>query len=38
MTTRIGVVVEPERTHDRIDVAIGCAVVATALRILVPDG
>jgi hypothetical protein len=38
MTKRIGVVVEPERTHDRTDVAIVCTVVATALRILVPDG
>jgi hypothetical protein len=36
MTRRIGVTVEPERTHDRIDVAIVCIVVA--LRILVPDG
>ena len=37
MTRRIGVMVEPERTHDRTDVAIVCTV-ATALRILVPDG
>jgi hypothetical protein len=38
MTKRIGVVVEPGRTHDPTDVAIVCTVVATALRILVPDG
>lgn len=37
MTKRIGVMVEPERTHDRIDVAIVCTVVA-AFRMLVPDG